>query len=231
MIFALLTNEYLEKYAQMRKSISFIGMNKFQEAIDISNKILESHPEDYSAMYFKAYSLGKMKRYQEQLELSDKLIKKNKNDLFAPQTKSNEKELVIFNIKAEALLKLRRYDDAEKLIDNLLIKDHKYGTTLANKAYLLSKRGNYKEAVDYYEDALEIMDEKIREFEESKKFARIAGLISSDYGLDEVLIGTGKAYKKLKQYEEALDCFDEALNINLDSKEALKAKEEVLKLM
>lgn len=221
----------MKKRGMIRESLRLIGTMKFEEALDKLNEILKSYPKDYNALYYKAVVLGSLERYMEQLELSDKLIRKNKEDLFASNTELDEKDILGLNIKIKALLKLKRFGEAEELIENILKKQPKNGGTLANKAYLLSEYGQYKEAVDHYEDALEIMYDKINKLENSRKGKILAESIPLDYGLDNLLISAGKVYEKLQEYEDALSCFDEALEIRTDSIEALKAKEEVLKLM
>lgn len=230
----------MKNQQMMRKSVHLIGMGKFEEALKELNKMLEIYPGDYGAMYFKACALERLEKYQGQLESADELIRKNKMDLFASKTKLNEKDILPLNIKIDALIKLKRFDEAEDLIEKILEKEPQDVSTLSNKASLLYEYGKYQEAVDYYEDSREIMNERISKLENTRKGKIMARIMPLNYGLDELLVDTGKAYMKLQKYEEALSCFDEALKIsdfgasksgNSDSNEALKAKEEVLKLI
>lgn len=221
----------MKNHQMMRESMQLVVIGKFDGALLKLNKMLELYPGDYGAMYFKACAFGRLEKYQEQLESSDELIRKNKKDLFASKTKLNEKDILPLNIKIDALLELKRFDEAEELINKILEKEPEDVSTLANKAHLLYEYGKYQEAVDCYEDTLELMNERISKLENTRKGRIMAGIMPLNYGLDELLVDTGKTYMKLQKYGEALSCFDEALGINPESKESLKAKKEVLKLI
>lgn len=217
LVLAVVMDNYLEKYAMIRKSLSMIGMDKFQESIDNSNKILESYPEDYGGLLVKAYALRWLKRYQEQLEISDKLLEKRLN---------KSKKIVALNSKTDALLRLKRYDEAEELVENILKKYPENEAALSHKAYLLSKQGNYLDAIEYYENSLEKMDKLLLKHKKS----RLAKIMPLTYGLGEIWVNKGKTHQKLQQYTEALDSFNKALELEPDYEPAKRAKEEHLKL-
>lgn len=220
----------MNKQKIIRDSIYLIGHKKYEEALDKIDKMLKLSSNDFSAMYLKAMVLGTLKRYQEQLEISDNLIERNGWDLSA-KTELFIGAIHVFNFKTFALLGLKQYDKAEGLIEKIIENDLQNGTTLLYKVVLLSESGNYDESIDYYEDALELFDKETIKIENTYRGKIVASLIPLDHGLNKLLIEMGKTYEKLQEYENALSCYDEALEIKPEDKEALKAKEEVLKLI
>lgn len=76
------------------------------------------------------------------------------------------------------------------------------------KGYRLLKKGKFEESIKYINKALESQPKN-----------------------SFLWYNKGKALKELLQYNKALECFDKALKFSPDYQLALKAKEEVLKLM
>ncbi len=204
----------MEKLSMIMKTIFLVSRSRYQESIDTSDKILKSWPEDYGAMYSKAYALNMLNKQNEQLELLDQLIEKKSN---------KTREMATLNLKANALLQLKRYDEAGELIEAVFKKDSKNEDALYNKAVLLSKTSYRQESIKYYEDSLKIINEKLLKHGSIfKKIRRPKNLW--DIELAELLTKKGIIHGKLYQYSEALENFSEALELNPENSAALNNK-------
>lgn len=108
---------------------------------------------------------------------------------------------------------------------------------------MLSRQGNYQDAVTYYENALKIFNFGASKSQISKGLKRISTrgklkfigmplkMIVLPSKLAEIWVEKGKTHQKLQQYNEALECYNTALEIYSDSEDAINARYEVLKLM
>jgi pentatricopeptide repeat protein len=187
------------------------------------------YPKDYRIIIAKTSVLGKLERFDEQLELSNTIIKSKKLDLSSKKG-LNHSAVALFNSKIGALLKLKMYDEAEEIIDKMLENGVQNPGILKHKGNLLAEYGKYGEAIDYYNEAIERTYYNIDKIENTRNGKRIADLVPLDYGLDKVFIETGEIYIKVKEHDNALSCFNTALKINPNSKEALKAIENLSKI-
>lgn len=141
--------------AWYNKGLTLFRIENYHEANECFDNFLEINHENvhtFKVMLFEAVGFFMLKKYQEQLELSDNLIKISKN---------SSENLYALNIKSNALLKLGQYDESEKIVDNILKEDPESESALANKATIHLKNGNYKEAIDYYENSLEVYNQRI----------------------------------------------------------------------
>ncbi|MBP2045273.1 tetratricopeptide repeat protein [Methanobacterium aggregans] len=194
-----------KKKALFMESVSLVEMNKFLESIAISDKILESYPEYFNTIYFKACTLNILRKHQEQLELVDELLKMKLN---------KKQKMFVLNLKVCALSNLGRYDDAEDIVDEILEEDPDNSVTLYYEAEILSRIGYKQESMDYYVDSLESINNELLKHQKSliKKMS-----VSNDNRnrmLLELWTLEGCIQIKLHQYPEALDSFSEALKLN-----------------
>jgi tetratricopeptide (TPR) repeat protein len=213
-----------QKYvdAWYNKGVTLFIIGNYQYANECFDNFLEINLENvhtFTVMLLKAYGLFMLKKYGEQLELSDKLIEISKN--------SSEK-LYALNIKSNALLKLEQYDESERIIDNILNEDPESESALANKATILLEHGNYQEAIDYYENSFVIYNKKILEYNSKKTKNMLLSEKINNYVLSEIWVNKGKAHKELQETTNALECFNTALKIDPDYKEAQKAIEDTI---
>ena len=194
-----------KKKALFMESVSLVEMNKFLESLAISDKILESYPEYFNTIYFKACTLNILRKHQEQLELVDELLKMKLN---------KKQKMFVLNLKVCALSNLGRYDDAEDIVDEILEEDPDNSVTLYYEAEILSRIGYKQESMEYYVDSLESVNNDLLKHQKSliKKMS-----VSNDNRnrmLLELWTLKGCIQIKLHQYPEALDSFSEALKLN-----------------
>lgn len=118
--------------------------------------------------------------------------------------KNPEKQVIQFNL-ANIFLKTRRWDEAEKLYIDLLKEKPEWGPLSNNLAWVYIQKGQYQKAVTVIEDVL-------------KKGA------PRQYDILDTL---GLAYCKSGQAENALRCFQEALQkVPADHFQAIQEIEE-----
>ena len=228
-IMLILLNGYTFKRANMAvEYIGLIKIGKYKEALDKLNEILKLYPYNYGVMITKTGVLGRLGRFEEQLELSNMLIESKKLDLYSKKGPKH-RDVALFNSKIGALLKLKRYDEAEEIIDKMLEKGVQNPGILKHKGNLLAEYGNYNKAIDYYNEAIERAYYNIHKVENTRNGKRIAEIVPLNYGLDKMFIETGEVYIKIKEHNNALSYFNTALKINPNSKEALNAIENLSK--
>ena len=205
-------------YAWYNKGYALFNIGNFHEANICIDKFLELNPENvhvFSALFIKASGLFMLKEYPEQLELSNKLIEISENSL---------EKLHALNIKSSALLKLDKYDESETIIDNILKEDPESESALANKATILLEHENYHEAIVYYENSLEIYDKNISDYHSNKTKGQV--LLPEkmlNKILSEIYFNKGQAHQKLQETTKALECFNTALELDPEYKEAQNA--------
>ena len=112
----LLYTNMLYRGKIVREFLGLIKLNKYDEALDKINKALKFYLNEYGLMSLKLVVLGSLEKYDEKLELSNMLIKERKLNLSSKKELS-DKDVFLFNSKIVALLKLKRYDEAEELIN------------------------------------------------------------------------------------------------------------------
>ena len=209
--------------AWYNKGFILFNIGNYNEANECFDKFLGINHENvhiFSTMSIKATTLFMLKKYPEQLELSNKLIAISKSSL---------ERLFALNIKSNALLKLEQYDESEKIIDNILKEEPESESALANKATILSKHGNNQEAINYYENSIEIYNKKISQenFIKTEKYMVLPKEITNNI-LSEIWVNKGKTHQKQQETTKALECFNSALILNPEHKEAKKAIEETI---
>lgn len=192
----------MERLELLKESATLLEMSKLNESLSILDKSLESRT-DHRVMYLKASIIGVFGRYEETLELLNQLEKKSNKAI----------KILTLNLKSLALLELKRFDEAEVLIKNIL-KKNSNEHALVYKGILLSKMGHKQESIKYYEDALEIMDKNLSKFRKSKfKTIRLPESIWK-IQITELLNQKGYLFHMLGRYDSALECFNESLKIN-----------------
>lgn len=212
-------NKSGEKITLMNEGVEFCKEKKFQEALDIFDEALELDPKDYQILVNRAAALGMLERYNETIKASNENLQKHPNDF------------LVLNIKARALLKIGKLDESLKIVEKTIEEqpsEDLVSIALANKGEILSEKGHYTEAIEYYDQALEKLPLKKSWKRQGSGFFKMTLLY---HQLAEIWFSKGNAHLKLQQYDEALKDFDESLKLDSDNEDALKAKEEVLKLM
>ncbi|HML04760.1 MAG TPA: tetratricopeptide repeat protein [Methanobacterium sp.] len=212
LIVTLIYTKSWEMRILVSKTTALIKEYKMEEALPYLDKMLELNPQSFYALYNKAAALNLKGEYGEALKLCNKILENKPDNVLA------------LNMKAHLLLKLERYDESLEILDKVLKKDPKNEFALSNKALVLSRQWKYEESLKYFEDALKRIsgDGKM-------KFMGYKAILPPKQ-LTEIWFEKGKVHQRLGQHEEALECFDKALELDPDSEQILKYK-EVLNFM
>jgi len=229
-VLARLSDIFLDSEPLFAKAVDFHKSGKYKEALDFYNKAIEAEPLDARAWLNKGTILAEQKNFKEAIECFDQVINiapkmagggawinkayaleelgENKKALvcFDEALKINPKRFGLWNSKARIFLELKRYDEALKCIDRAIELEPSELILWRNKADILLAMGRYKESVDSCDRALQIDDKNADVW-------NIKGLAF---------------FIKLKNYEEALKCFNKALKIHPNFDEAWLNKSQVL---
>ena len=177
--------------------------------------------KDISSFYLKkSEKLKKAKKFEESLKLTDK----------AAQIKGEEKSDYFWYKRAINLREIGEYEDAIECLDKDLTIHKQSCESYFLKGLVLIQTKNYAEAIECFNKCSEERGQrylsnskKVERMKKAKKFEK--ALIYADLSAnaktldDEFWHNKGIAYFKLKKYEDAKDCFTNALEMKeLDTK-------------
>ncbi|MEA3283322.1 MAG: tetratricopeptide repeat protein, partial [Euryarchaeota archaeon] len=117
---------------------------RYEDALEVFEKVLEINPEDESALSLKGLALVDLGRYEDALKALDKALEINPEDGFA------------LSQKGLALVDLGRHRDAIEILNKALKIDPKDENTLQNKGIALLELKRCDEALDAAEKAKEV---------------------------------------------------------------------------
>jgi tetratricopeptide (TPR) repeat protein len=153
----------------VEKAKHLFDEGKYKEALVFYDKALEVSPHNETLWYAKGVILAKLSRFKEALACCEKAIK------------INPKFAAAWHFKGITLYNLDRPKEA---MDSL---DKAQAVNFFNEGLTLSKRGQYQEALVYYDRAIEI-----------------------DPHDPDVFYNRGIALEKLGRYQEARESFNTA---------------------
>ena len=177
--------------------------------------------KDISSFYLKkSEKLKKAKKFEESLKLTDK----------AAQIKGEEKSDDFWYKRAVNLRDIGEYEDAIECLDKDLTIHTKSCESYFLKGLVLMQTENYAEAIECFNKCSEERGQsylsnskKVERMKKAKKFEK--AIIYADLSVnaktldDEFWHNKGIAYFKLKKYEDAIECFTNALEMKeLDTK-------------
>lgn len=221
---------------------------RYEEAVDVLNKVLELDPDNQRVLEIKAHALCELGFYEKALECFDKL------------TSISDDEM-LWNRKGEVLTKLKRYEEAINSYDRAIELDRNYTEAwygrgnaqrrLNEMRKQLSSSENVRkdvseglnDAMDSYSTAMELnpnyndawhgMGETMYALENFKKaipYYNKSVSITPTY--IKGWLGKGKTLLKLERVEDARNSFNKVIehypNTNIDGIEALGAKANAL---
>lgn len=228
------------KYASLIiQSVPLIETGKFKEAVEKIDKLMKSnlskiqpYPNRQILFFHKVVALNNCGNRIEALNLIDELIEEGLNEKI---------EISVLNYKFIILLGLRRYDDAEEMIDLILDKDPENHLTLLNEALFLYKIGCKEDAAEAFEDLLNETNEKLSKFKEmmfpeniwNMELTQVFERIRSpkeflNMELTDMLMQKSAIHERLHQYKEELECLNEILELNPERLPAWSMKGYVL---
>jgi tetratricopeptide (TPR) repeat protein len=202
--------------------------NKYQEAIEVLNKILKMNPKDKVALSNKGSTLLILGKYDEALETFNEALEINPKN-----------ELILLN-KGFALVSLGKYEKAIETFNKALEINPKYEYALLNKGWAFGCLGMYEEAFETFNEALEINPKNeltlsniggalvsLGKYEEALENLNEALEINPKH--EYALLNKSLVLKNLGKYEGALETVNKVLEINPKHEYALLNKSLVLK--
>jgi tetratricopeptide (TPR) repeat protein len=204
--------DYFDKYvksdpndllAWAGKAIALLNLNKYEEALECSNKssdinlginnFLNKKLINSIRLNVKGIVLSKLKRYEEALSYFDQALE------LRPSYYS------VLNNKGIALSKLENYEEAINCYNKVLRFDPKYPHALSNKGETLRKLGKHQEAMEYVDKALEINSK-----------------------LPFIWLNKGETLMAMNRNEEAIKYIDKSLELDPIFESAIEVKEKLL---
>jgi len=171
--------------------------------------------KDISSFYLKkSEKLKKAKKFEKSLKLTDKAV----------QIKGEEKSDDFWYKRAMNLREIGEYEDAIECLDKDLTIHKQSCESYFLKGLVLIQTKNYAEAIECFNKCSEERGQsylsnskKVERMKKAKKFEK--ALIYADLSAnaktldDEFWHNKGIAYFKLKKYEDAKNCFTNALEM------------------
>lgn len=227
LIFAfILTPKGMAKNRLLKEGIKLTKENKFEESLNKFDCLLKLDPSNYIALLNRTQLLAMTGKLAESIESANEILRKNPDDY------------LILSTKAHVLLKLGKTDESLKIIERIITDsydDYLLYVAIANKGEIFSQKGQYSEAIIYYKDALDKSSFTKKKILFGKKGSNgLYNIYLKDQikkQIAEIWLSKGKAHKKLKQQDEALKSYEEALKLDPENQEVLNAKKELLWLM
>ena len=121
---------------------NFYDNQKYDEALQYFDKVLDIDPSNVNALNNKGLALDHLQRYDEALQYFDKALTIDPSSFSA------------LNNKGTALDHLQRYDEALQYFDKALTIDPSSVNALNNKGTALDHLKRYNEALQFYDKAL-----------------------------------------------------------------------------
>jgi tetratricopeptide (TPR) repeat protein len=195
-----LNPSYAEAWFEKGWTLS-IGLGEHEEAIVCFDKLLEIQPNNHNAWFYKGNALNSLARYEEAIKSYDKALEIKPDDLVA------------WLDRGLALSKLRKYEEAIKSYDKALEINPEHADAWNNKGVVLRNLGKYQDAIYCYDKALRI-NPKYADALRNKDLS-LDKLREKDDSKDaDAWLTKGNALYDSRKYEEAIKCYDKALELN-----------------
>ncbi|MGD2250804.1 MAG: tetratricopeptide repeat protein [Candidatus Methanofastidiosia archaeon] len=195
------------------KGVALVGLQKYEEALQVFDGALKINPENAEAWYNKGVALGNLGKYEEEITCYDEALRINPQDAKA------------WYNKGVALGNLGKYEETIICYDEALRINPQYAKAWYNKGVALGNLGKYEEEITCYDEALRINPQYAKAW--LNKGVALGNLGKYEEEItcyDEILkinpqyakawYNKGVALGNLGKYEETIICYDEALRIN-----------------
>ncbi|MEQ8226201.1 MAG: tetratricopeptide repeat protein, partial [Candidatus Eremiobacterota bacterium] len=235
----------------INKAFILYNMKKYEEAIKSIDKALELKTDVY-ALTLKGNCLCKSDKYEEAITFYDKALNINSGyiDAFAGKSYAlylsgkydealkwlnkvleiDPKNVSALGEKGRILLKKKDYKGSLDCYDRVLAIDSNYSDVYLYKAKALTGMGHYRKALKCYDTALKIDPSYKEAKKEREKFIKDYYIIQNILEANEMV---KKGYAGLRGYvytsdktEEAMKCFDRALDLDPENTDAWVGKAE-----
>lgn len=147
----------------------------------------------------------------------------------------------IFEVYASNLIGIGRYDDAVTALDRAeqLVSDRRIPWVIHRRAHLERQRGNLQSALDLWKQAhsenpneatfpiyAATMAHRLGRLTEAEELARI-GTECSEGNPDEAYYNLGGYLAAQERYEEAMNCYEKAIDLDPEYEIAIKRRNEL----
>ncbi|NLE27081.1 MAG: tetratricopeptide repeat protein [Clostridiaceae bacterium] len=208
------------------KGVDLHRSGDYKKAIQCFDRALEKDPEDADAWYNKGVALYDLDRYGEAIQCYDRALEIDPEYVNA------------CNNKGLALKTLRLYDEAIQCYDRALERDPECAKVWHNKGNTLYDLRRYNEAIQCYDRVLEIDPEHIlakdsreRALKKDRPVDRATGVAKHKFtpGRDAInWYNLGVTYRSSGHHDQAIQCFDRALETEPKYAHAWNSKGDVL---
>ncbi len=208
----ILTGKWDENLALM-KGVKLLKKGDYQEAITYFDRSLSLNSNNALAWTNKAAAIYNLKNYEQALECSDNALSSDIG-----------KDIWIYQIGSKWM-----YRNKNPFI----------ATMLQNKGAALGELGESEEALEYFDEALDIdpkcaaalcgkgdVFKRLGRYKEALEYVEEALEIESK--IPEIWLAKGEILVEMQRFDEALPFVNEAIKLNPDFEPALKEKEKIL---
>lgn len=207
----------LEGKIHLHEGNLLISEKKYEEALIVFNKALETDPDNDYILLIKGALLGELERYEESLDVFNKIINIKHENMGA------------LLLKGVVLGNLSRNEEALDAFNKVIEINPKNDFALSRKGGALGNLGRNEEALDAFNKAIEINPKD--DFALSRKGVALVKLGRNEESLDAfnkaievnpkddfALTVNGITSLKLGRHDEAFDFFSKAIEINPKNK-------------
>lgn len=181
------------------KGMALFELKKYKDALKSLDKAIKEDPKYIKALYNKGVTLYKLQKYQDALEMFERIIEKEPDNIKI----WNSKGITLERLNLDELA-IKAFEEAAKRK-----KDDLSPYTCLGELYL--DHGDLFSSKNALETVRKIMENEMKNKSKEEMEDEIKKKISSS------LILEGKIKIEEKQYDGAMDCFREAMHLDLDN--------------
>jgi tetratricopeptide (TPR) repeat protein len=202
-----------------------------EEALHCFDKAIEIDQNFAEAFGFKGITLSKLgDDFAKYMQLDNaKNEYRDANELYDKALKINSNDASIWSNKGYVLNRLGLYDESIQACDRAISKEPKAFQAWGNKGYALCKSGQYKKAIDAFDRAVLINPNEtkflyykakalISDHQYLAAIDQLDKVLQIDSTLVDAWISRGDALECLENFEQAVNAYKKALEIDPHNK-------------
>ncbi len=232
--------------AYLAKGNTLNNLERYQEAIECYNKVIEIDQNDTIAINTKNNLIQKIQDEENKLKANDYFNKglnetddKIKIDLFNKSIELNSNVSDVYLAKGNTLIDLEKYHEAIQCYNKVIqMNPNNSSEAIYNKGEALYHLNKYQEAIKCYNKALEsnpnnsdIYNDKGNALYNLDKYIESIECYNKSIELkpnESYYFNKGFALIKLKKFQDAIECFNKAIELNPDNSIAYFNKGNIL---
>ena len=230
----------------LAKGNTLNNLERYQEAIECYNKVIEIDQNDTIALNTKNNLIQKIQDEDNKLKANDYFNKglnetddKIKIDLFNKSIELNSNVSDVYLAKGNTLIDLEKYHEAIQCYNKVIqMNPNNSSEAIYNKGEALYHLNKYQEAIKCYNKALEsnpnnsdIYNDKGNALYNLDKYIESIECYNKSIELkpnESYYFNKGFALIKLKKFQDAIECFNKAIELNPDNSIAYFNKGNIL---